>query len=526
MVAAVLDRLAKLSPHGRKILLHNNGQAEPPIRAELFGIQRFEEHGCSLAQAQIVETDAQSRRHASFFPRVEENLAALRDAYDYVALTSLSGHYATPAAEWLLDNFPLIEAQLQQIREGVPRRFYASLPKLAALPLQGLPRVYGIAWAYVAHTDSVLNPEVFTAFLNAYQSCSELRLSELWALPTTLRVVLLENLRRMADDIARSKVAREVAHAVWDSEQTLDDADLDAINALMKKRGLQRSYLTQLWQRMPTGLLSNAPALVQWTEKHCPDGHALMLESQNAQVASNLTVGNIITTLRTIGQVDWVDLIEPVSLSLQVLRQLPGFCKESELTRQQLTRAMEQLARDSQKTERETAQAVVAAAQAVPDSLSADAVERTAGYYLIGNGRGQLESALGLPAQRALLRVNWRRWRLTMYIAVITLATLLLILLASRHAEWHRWQTLLAIFLMAWPASEAASAFVHRLVAESLKVRPLPRLNFHGGIPPEHRVLVVIPTLLTSAASCRELVRQLEFHWLANRENEAQFALL
>ena len=132
MDATVLDRLEKLSSHARKILLNSNGHAEPPIRAELFGIQRFEEHGCSLARAQIVETDAQSRRHAPFFPRLEENLAALREAYDYVALTSLSGHYATPAAEWLLDNFPLIEAQLQQIREGVPRRFYASLPKLAA----------------------------------------------------------------------------------------------------------------------------------------------------------------------------------------------------------------------------------------------------------------------------------------------------------------------------------------------------------------------------------------------------------
>ncbi|MEP6587628.1 MAG: glucoamylase family protein [Polaromonas sp.] len=526
MDAAVLDRLAAFSPYARKILLSNAEQVEAPIRAELFGIQRFEEHGCSLARAQIVETDAQSLRHARFFPRVEENLAALRDAYDYIALTSLSGHYITPAAEWLLDNFPLTEAQLQQIREGVPRRYYASLPKLAVAPLQGLPRVYGIAWAYVAHTDSVLNPEVFTAFLNAYQSCSELRLSELWALPTTLRVVLLENLRRMADDIAQGKVAREVAHAVWDSEQALDESDLDAIYALMKKHGLQRSYLTQLWQRMPTELLSDSPGLVRWTEQHCPDGHALMLESQNAQVASNLTVGNIITTLRLIGQVDWVELIAPVSLSLQMLQQLPSFCREGELTRQQITHAMEQLARDSQKTERETTQAVVAAAQAVPESLPADAAERTASYYLIGNGRAQLEAALGLPPQRAVQRRNWGRWRLPFYIGVITLATLLMVVLAARHADWHRWQTVVALFLLAWPASEAASAFVHRLIAESLKVQPLPRLNFSSGIPPEHRVLVVLPTLLTSAASSRELVRQLEFHWLANREDQAQFALL
>ena len=522
MTAATLDRLASLTPYARKILQSNQGEIDPPIRAELFGLQRFEEHGCSLAQAQVVESDAESRRHAPFFPRVEENLAALRSAYDYIALTSLSGHYTTPAAEWLLDNFPLIEAQLQQIREGMPRSYYVSLPKLLHAPLQGLPRVYGIAWAYVAHTDSVLNPEIFTAFLNAYQSCSELRLSELWALPTTLRVVLLENLRRVADGIAHDKVAREVAHAVWDGAEQMDDASLDAVYRLMAQHGLQRSYLTQLWQRMPTEQLSSSPALVLWTERHCPDGHALLLENQSAQVASNLTVGNIITTLRLIGQVDWADLIEPVSRSLQVLRQLPSFCRESELTRQQITQAMERLARQSHQSERHVAQQVVAAAQAVPDSLPASAAERTAGFHLLGAGRAQLEIALGLPAPR----VSRRNWRLPLYLGVIALWTLLGLVLALHHTPWHGWKTGVALFLLAWPASEAASAFVHRLMAESLKVRPLPRLNFSGGIPAEHRVLVVIPTLLTSAAASRELVRQLELHWLANRESQAQFALL
>ena len=526
MTPDFLDRLVTLSPHARELLLLQEEPAEPAIRAELFGIQRFEEHGCSLAQAQVIKSDAQSLRHAPFFPRVEENLAALRVAYDYIALTSHSAHYATPAAEWLLDNFPLIEAQLQQIREGVPRRFYARLPKLAALPLRGLPRVYGIAWAYVAHTDSVLNPKVFTAFLNAYQSCSELRLSELWALPTTLRVVLLENLRRMADDIARSKLAREVAHAVWDSGQALGEADLDTINNLMRKHGVQRSYQTQLWQRLPTEISGDSSAVVRWIEKNCPDGHALMLESQSAQVASNLTVGNIITTLRVIGQIDWVELIEPVSRSLQVLQQLPGFAGESESTRQQITRAMEQLARDSEKTEHEVAQAVVTAALSVPSNLTADAAERNAGFYLMGDGRARLEADLGIPAQRGWQRMNWRQWRLSLYIGCITLATLVVMMLATHHANWHRWQTLVALFLLASPTFEAASALVHRLMAESLKVRPLPRLSLSSGIPPEHRVLVVIPTLLTSTQANEELVRQLEFHWLANRENEAQFALL
>jgi len=526
MNAAVLDRLEALSPHVGKILLQRQGEAEPPIRAELFGIQRFEEHGRSLAQAQVVEADAPSRRHASFFPRVEANLAALREAYDYVALTSRRGHYVTPAAEWLLDNFHLVEDQLQQIREGVPRRYYASLPKLAGAPLEGLPRVYGIAWAYVAHTDSVLNPEVFTAFLNAYQERSELRLSELWALPTTLRVVLLENLRRMADNIAQGKVARDVAHAVCDCAGQLTDADLDALHTLMEQRGLQRSYLTQLWQRMPAERLDSSPALVLWTERHCPDGPALMLESQTAQVAANLTVGNIITTLRLIGQIDWVDLIEPVSLSLRVLRQLPSFARESELTRQQITQAMERLARQSRKSEREVAQAVVTAARSVTDPVPAAAAERTAGFYLIGAGQAALEAVLGLPGRGGSVRPGPRSWRLPLYVAAIAIGTVLIVLAAAHRVEPFGWQAMIALLLLAWPASEAAAALVHRLIAESLKVRFLPRLDFSGGIPPEHRVLVVIPTLLTSAAATRELAQRLELHWLASRERQAQFALL
>ncbi len=526
MDASVLDRLEALSSYARKILQQRQGKAEPPIRAELFGIQRFEQHGRSLAQAQVVQTDAASRRHASFFPRVEQNLAALRNAYDYVTLTSLRGQYVTPAAEWLLDNFHLVEEQLQQIREGVPRRYYASLPKLAGEPLEGLPRVYGIAWAYVAHTDSVLSEEVFTAFLNAYQEHSELRLSELWALPTTLRVVLLENLRRIADEIAQGKVAREVAHAVCDCATQLSKHDLDAINALMKQCGLQRSYLTQLWQCMPTERLDNSTALVLWTERHCPDGPAFMLDSQIAQVAANLTVGNIITTLRLIGQIDWVDLIEPVSLSLQALGQLPSFALENELTHQQITQSMERLARLSHRSEREVAQVVVTAAQSIPGGVPAKAAERTAGFYLIGAGRATLEAALGMSARHAWQLAVPPNWRLALYMGAIALGTALVVLAAAQHVDVRGWQAVLALFLLAWPASEAAAALVHRLIAESLKVRVLPRLDFAGGIPPEHRVLVVIPTLLTSAAMIRDLVQRLELHWLANHEREAQFALL
>ncbi|MEZ0307127.1 MAG: glucoamylase family protein [Ramlibacter sp.] len=521
MSAAAVRKLKALSAYARHYLTQQAQHAEPPIRAELFGLQRFEQHGRSLAQAQEVAGDGKGPRGPSFFPRVEDNIRALRRAYDYVALQSQSGHYVTPAAEWLLDNFHLVEAQLQQIREGVPRRYYAELPKLSVPHLFGLPRVYGIAWAYVAHTDSVLNPEILTAFLNAYQDVSELRLSELWALPTTLRVVLLENLRRVADSIAFSKVARETAHAAWDEADTLTPADLDALLELMRARGLERSFLTQLWQRLPAEKIDGSPPLVAWVEAHCTDGHSLMTESQVSQVESNLTVSNVITTMRLIGQVKWLDLIQPLSRPLKLLGELPSFTRESELTRKQITYSMERMARRSGRTEHEVAEAVVRAAWKAPGT---DAAQQTAGWHLFGPGQSALAAELGIPV-RTGARAR-RSWRLGAYMGAIAAGTAALLLGSAYHSTWWSWPTWVALALLLLPASEGAASFLHRLLSESLKIDVLPRLDFPGGIPPEHRVLVVIPAILSSPASIHGLTERLRLHWLANSESQAQFALL
>jgi cyclic beta-1,2-glucan synthetase len=525
----VIERLDTLSAYARQLLASRRGDIQQPIRAELFGAQRFEEHGRSLAAAQSVLPPGSPETGPPFFPRVQENIAAIRLAYDYIALTSLSGHYVTPAAEWLLDNFHLVEAQLQQIQDGVPHRYYADLPKLADRPLQGLPRVYGIAWAYVAHTDSVLDPVLFTAFLHAYQEVSELNLGELWALPTTLRVVLLENLRRMADRIAWNKVAREVAHAAWDKAEALSLRELDELLALMQVHGLERSYLTQLWQRMPAGAEPDAPPalpLVRWTAQHCTDALGMIGEGQTVQVAANLTVSNIITTLRLIGQVEWVELIEPVSHSLQVLRRLPSFSRESELTRQQITRAMERLAQQAGKSERAVAEAVLAAARQPNNSM----VARTAGYYLIGPGRPLLEAALQPPAggpHKPLPGAETpHSWRLPLFAAAWAAGTVAVLTWAAHPLADLSATAWVAVLLMAWPASEAVVALMHRLIAESTRIQPLARLDFSAGIPAEHRVLVVIPSMLTSAASNAELAHRLQLHWLASRETQAQFALL
>ncbi|MBK6508007.1 MAG: hypothetical protein IPG06_00140 [Haliea sp.] len=178
-------------------------EAAEVIRAEIFSVQRLEQHAASLAAAQGV-TD----RPASvplLTTRLRANHRALRDSHRAIAKAITQGAAITPSAEWLIDNFHVVEAQIREIRDDLPPGYYRQLPKLAAGPLAGYPRVLGLAWAFVAHTDSRFGTQLLTSFVCAYQRVQPLTIGELWAIAITLRVVLVENLRRAADSIASAR---------------------------------------------------------------------------------------------------------------------------------------------------------------------------------------------------------------------------------------------------------------------------------------------------------------------------------
>ena len=102
--------------------------------------------------------------------RLSDNESVLLSAYRAIAQAVGEGRAITPAAEWLLDNYHLVEAQIREIREDLPPGYYRQLPKLASGPFVGYPRVFGIAWAFVAHTDSHFDPDALRRFVRAYQT--------------------------------------------------------------------------------------------------------------------------------------------------------------------------------------------------------------------------------------------------------------------------------------------------------------------------------------------------------------------
>ncbi|HIJ38574.1 MAG TPA: hypothetical protein HPP80_06720, partial [Rhodospirillaceae bacterium] len=185
-----------------------------PIREELFSIERMREHARSLAVAQGVT--AEPIKGLALVERLGDNAAVLLDCHRAIAKAADEGGAITPAAEWLLDNYHLVERQIHAVRSDLPSSYYWQLPKLADGPFAGYPRVFGLTWAFVAHSDSRFDPEMFRAFVRAYQEVQPLAIGELWALAITLRIVLIENLRRLALGVVGNRTARLLADLVAD----------------------------------------------------------------------------------------------------------------------------------------------------------------------------------------------------------------------------------------------------------------------------------------------------------------------
>ncbi len=528
-------------------------KAEQPIRAEIFGAERLEQHAESLAAAQRTSERPSKGRH--LLPRVRENGRVLVAAYRNIVEAVQSKREIAPAEEWLLDNFFVVDEQLREIRDHLPGSYYRLLPKIAEGHLEGYPRVYGLAWAYVAHTDSRFELHTLQRFVRAYQRVQPLTIGEVWAVAIHLRVALVENVRRLAQQIVSAREARANADELADRLLGLGGEPPEDVDDLLGRLGdtpVMGAFAVELVQRLRDQDPSVMPALVWLNERLGAQGttvHEVVDQEHHAQGAANVTVRNIITSMRWMSSIDWLEFFESVSLVDDVLRASPGFTSMDFATRNQYRTEIELLSRGSRRSETEVAREAVRLARdearerGSVDSSETDTpetepvlqgipgrAEEDPGHYLIGGGRRAFEKLLRVRvplrlrlrrATRAFATAGYLAW-----IAVLTVVVLAVPLVVMWRAGASTWSMVLLGILGVIPASEVAVSLVNRLVPMLLPPRLLPKLELAAGAPAELRTMVVVPTLLSSEADIEEQLERLEVHFLANPEGDFYFALL
>ncbi len=504
-------------------------RAEKPLRDELLSIEGLEERAVALAASFTIDPNPR-RRARNILPRFEENVGVLRAAYRTLADDVRTGQFVASAAEWLLDNFHLITAEVAEIRRNLPRTYHRELPTLAAREQAGHARIYAVAVELIRHSDSRLEPQQLRQFLNNYQRVAPLTIGELWAWPSMLKLALIENLRRLADEMLSARAERCAADSYISRVEEGAGHDGLALPAL-----LDAAFVVQLLHRVREYGLRLMPVRTAVDEhlasRQATAEDAIRAEHQR-QGVSQVSVANAITSLRLCGTLDWPPYVESVSLVEQVLQRDPSgaYGRMDFLSRDRQRQAVEGLAAPSGDAQvRVALRAVESARQAAAHGSTADRAAHV-GYHLIGRGRRDLEVDV---AYRPGVLERTRRAMFShaspLYLGGIAVFTAMLVLAAldyARHVGASPAAQVGVVVLLLLPASEFAILSIQQATSRLIPPKRLPRLDFSAAVPQNARTMVIVPTMLTGIAGVDALVEHLEVLALGNMDPCIHFALL
>lgn len=477
--------------------------------------------------------------------RFAQTRKMIRQAYAILARGAERQRDPSPAELWLLDNGHVVEGQLREIEEDLPWGYLVKLPRMSHGRMRGYPLVYAICLDYLRHTDCYVDLASLSRFVDAYQSERVLTIGELWAIPIMLRLGLVIAISVLASSEAQANdrdFASEWAHRILEvgaPESSRRDRRQDLSLALAELEQWRRpeppsdAFLVTLLRKLreredaPPGALN---WIARQTERLETSPDELARRYHLRQASDQVSVGNAITSMRSINTIDWNIFFRQSSRVETILASDPGevYAKMNDASRDQCRHAVEELARRSERSETEVAAATLELAAASCDEC--EDYRAHVGYYLIDDGRPELYQKLRYtPRFDVRLREFVSRFPTLFYLGALMpltlgLAAVAWAALAGAHSPL--WLRALLFPGMLFAASEIAIAIVNAAIVTLTPPRVLPKFEFESGIPEQCSTLVVVPTLIDSQKGLTRLLEELEVRSLANADEHLYFALL
>jgi len=509
---------------------------DPPLGAELFSVGQLEEHARALAgRHKLGQRGLRLRGPDRLLSRLDANAQSLAEANTLLTEAVKRGTRITPAAEWFVDNYHVIEEQIRTAKRHLPRGYNRELPRLANAGSSGTPRIYEVVLELISHSEGRIDLESLRAFVTAYQTVAKLRLGELWAIPIMLRLALIEGMRRVVSAVTAGRNDREAAsHWVDRMVETATHEPASVVLVLADMVRAAPRLTTSFVAEFSSRLQGKGPALlfpISWLEQRLSEQgqtiEGIFQAISQSQAEHQVAISNSIGSLRLLGATDWRTFVEAMSVVDEALRADPAgvYTGMDFATRDHYRAVVEEVAKRSEVTEADVAATAVRLAGAARAERDAHV-----GAFLVGQHRRRLEKEIG--ARRSLaVRLNQLggRARFGLYVAAVAAVTVFLTLALGRalgEAGLTRGTLALLVTTLLLCSSQLSVAMVHW--AATLLVRPhtLPRLDFSAGIPVAHKTVVAVPTLLTDEEEIDGLLESLEVRYLANRDNHLAFALL
>jgi cyclic beta-1,2-glucan synthetase len=535
-----------------------------PLRAYVYTRDDLAELGQLLAEQDIIEDPNQSWfavtqlaiKGYSLKRRFAENVDLITRGYTTLLSDAKEQIPLEPGADWILDNFHVIDQHIREIKRFFPRGYDKTLPRLREGELAGFPRAYRIALELVTHTDASVDTDTLSALIEAYQQKQTLTMGEVWAIPIMLKFALIENLRRLVvslmlardERLHAEELIKRLAEKANPSNSPTSGAPPRASELLLyfaKELSVLPQFhgpgIAHLVKRLRERNVK-IPSLLKWYEDRLSEEgiqveDALRQYSQR-QAQDQVSIGNSVTSLRLIAATSWRDWFEEQSIVHRTLLRDPsGVYGECDFKTRDLYRhIIEKYAQRSAKSERSLAETALSLASKnyKPEYASLPLRQRPShchvGYYFIGDGKDEFEKACTLqPLRISPLWSSIKSNRVHVFVGGLLLGSLLLSFLAAIYTFRSGGGGILAtitLFLFLIPASELALHVLQWFIGNITSPRPLAKLSLEEGVPSEYRTLIVVHGIFTNEQQVQDAIDHLEILFLSNDLDNVRFALL
>ena len=477
------------------------------------------ELGKKLSRIDELATSSIKVRYPAIGYPLDQIVSEIVEGHHAAVQWARMGEDVSPIVDWMLDNYYILSERIDEIRVDLPPWFLKELPRV-----QGVPRMQVLASELLLLSDCSLDDQLIIEFARAFQETCDVRIGELWALSTWLKLCLLERLGFIANALVEDYAALLRASEFLSKVASQPYATYSHLSLLDSNAAILRAHRKLLADHDPQD------SVVMSVEDHAESTGRTIAELQKLEqrrlATMQVTIGNIITSLRFLASIDWADLFENTSKVESLLRQDSLYPQMDFASRNAYRSAVEELAKGSQCTEQETARLAIELARNSPLSTLRNHV----GFWLVDDGRKDLEARIGFrpKLRRRLVEIVQQHPYATYFGGWLAIC---IALLASNayfisQSGWEGWIVWLWVAASAIPHSEMAIAIWNAILTRMLPVSQLPKIDFTDGVDARNPTWVVVPSMLTSAKEVHHLLAQLENHFLANRDPQFSFALL
>lgn len=445
-----------------------------------------------------------------------------------------------PAEDWLLDHINFLETQVQDVIRNMPRATLKQLPRLKST---GMLQIYSLCNDYLEHVDGNYDVQSFENYLQSYQEVSVLKVSECWALPNAMRVIII---RRLAETMRKVRHRHEVCNFIGSllsrvgKKNLSDDKIRGILERVTRNKPLDPIEIVHFVRHL-NEWEPDIRIVRNWLEAYVENNESSLEQmvsfEHQMQAELQVTCGNLVQSLHILERLPWtltftkICHVEHILLSDTNCDYDHLDSASCDLIRGRIVEIANQL-NVPETLVAQTALRLSKSRQG--DTDQADSLPRDAclAYYLLDPGgiTAMWKEFFTVMRPRRTLHLAILGSPLSVYLSSSILLFVGLLLLSGVWTSYGvvvhplSWLAILAALVL--PISEWVVTILHEIIVRCCRPAPLLRYDFSDRLPEDARTMVVIPVIWSSIEEVDDVVNRLLVHYLANRQQNIYFCIL